>query len=545
MTPGPVAPVSKALRQFVEDEMLRAPLLFDQVIDGALEHAQASLGAMSSIQRSAVADLLHALKVQRPRLAEYYLRSLSEQVQSELARPGRPPHPPLAPADDAKPMALVDEDVVAIDVELSHTIEAIRSIAEYELRELQTFISALVGDMDVACDHNPFRAETHANALWASAQGLGLSRGHQLAYMRHAGASMALQLRKSYAASCSRLESMGIEPAAYRTLILPAGSRRGTRPGETTFSPDLYRMRDSMPTRVDTTLTFTGHLGADAPPPRESWREIARTTANRVDRQSIELVNRLFESMLADKRVPADVSQLISRLHGPAMRLTLRDGDLLDQEKHPLWRFINRLAYEAEMAPDPNDPERAQLLATAHGIIEQVSAETEQNAGLYRWSIDRLESFLHTRMTRRLAASATQIGALQKLEDRLGAQNPPSTFHGMLDVPQLDTVPAELLADGNLPAAAPGDGAEAWLDALRPGDWVRMFLQGRWVHARLLWPGERREVWLFGDGASDATWAVRRGALLMMFNERLAKTLRQRSIVASAANRVQDRIANA
>jgi hypothetical protein len=69
-----------------------------------------------------------------------------------------------------------------------------------------------------------------------------------------------------------------------------------------------------------------------------------------------------------------------------------------------------------------------------------------------------------------------------------------------------------------------------------------MFLQGRWVQPQLLWPGERREVWLFGDGASDATWAVRRGALLLMHRQALLKGLKPRSIVGSAAARVQAQI---
>jgi hypothetical protein len=71
-----------------------------------------------------------------------------------------------------------------------------------------------------------------------------------------------------------------------------------------------------------------------------------------------------------------------------------------------------------------------------------------------------------------------------------------------------------------------------------------MFLQGRWLHAQLLWPGERREVWLFGDGASDATWAVRRNALALMREQGLLKGLRQRSIVGSAAARVQQQVAS-
>ena len=548
------------MQQFVADELLRAPLLFDQLLDGTLDFARKSLPTMAPHQRPVVGDLMQALLSQRSRLGDYFMRSLQEQVDTDLAR--------QAPkgGSDGQPkrrsLALVDEEVVAMDVELSHIIEAIKSTAEYELRELQTYISSLVGDMDVSVDHNPFRAETFARAAWAAAQALPLSRGHQLAFMRYAGTPLAQLLRTAYAASTSRLESMGVEPAAHRTLILPSGARRSPRSNETTFSPDLHRMRDSMPAPLDVQLSYEGQSktsaaqgparaaapeakgGASAgTAAREHWSEIARGTTNRVDRQSIELVSRLFEAMLADSRVPDDVSVVISRLQGPAMRLAVRDAGMLDQDKHPLWHFINRLCFECEMAPDPNDPDRYQLLKTALGTVDQLVAEPEQNNGLYRWALDRFESFLHKRLTRRLAAAASQIGALQKLEDKiLAGRGTPTSFHGMLDVEELDTVPAELM-DRAAPVARGETATDAWLDSLRPGDWVRMFLQGRWVQPRLLWPGERGEVFLFGDGASDATWAIRRGALLAMHAARLAKTLKQRSIVGSAAARVQEQVA--
>ena len=44
-----------------------------------------------------------------------------------------------------------------------------------------------------------------------SAQALPLSRGHQVAYMRYASTPLAQLLRTSYAASTSRLESMGMK----------------------------------------------------------------------------------------------------------------------------------------------------------------------------------------------------------------------------------------------------------------------------------------------------------------------------------------------
>lgn len=558
-------PLSPAMRRFVDDELLRAPLLFDQLLDGTLDNARKTLPTMAPLQRATAGELMQAMLSQRRRLGDYFMRSLQDQVDAELQnKPTSSAE--AAPAPRRLSLALVDEEVVAMDVELSHIIEAIKSTAEYELRELQTYISALVGDMDVSVDHNPFRAETYARATWAAAQALPLSRGHQLAFMRSAGPALAQLLRTAYAASSSRLEAMGIEPAAHRTVILPSGARRGSRSNEVTFSPDLHSIRDTMPGPIDSPLSYDGQARTQAGPAastpafkpagasqgrasgeqREHWTEIARTTTNRVDRQSIELVSRLFDAMLTDERVPEDVRMVISRLHGPAMRLALRDSGMLDRDKHPLWRFINRMVFECEMAPDPGDPERRQLLKTALGTAEQLVAEPEQNNALYRWALDRFESFLHKRLTRRLAAAASQIGALQKLEDKLlsGRTDAPSSFHGMLDVQALDTVPADLM-EHSAPISRAETPTDAWLDSLRPGDWVRMFLQGRWVQARLLWPGERGEVFLFGDGASDATWAVRRGALLTMHAARLAKSLKERSIVGSAAARVQEQMASA
>lgn len=220
---------------------------------------------------------------------------------------------------------------------------------------------------------------------------------------------------------------------------------------------------------------------------------------------------------------------------------------MLDQDKHPLWRFVNRLAYEAEMAPDPDDPERVRLLKVAQATIDQLASEPEQTSALYKWANERLDGFLRQRLTRRLTAAASHVGALQKLEDKLAAGHTvPSTLHGMLDVPHLDTVPAELIPETPPTAPVPAEGAarDAWLDELQPGHWVRMFLQGRWVHAQLLWPGERREIWLFGDGASDATWAVRRAALALMREQGLLKGLKQRSIVGTAAARVQQQVSS-
>jgi len=546
---------SPLFQQFVEDELLRAPMLFDQVLDAVVDGGRRNLAGLHGVQRNAIGEMLQAVGAQRLRLGDYFLRSLREQVQAELRRARHPDTGAHGSPPRPRVLALVDEDEVAIEVELAHTIELVKSTAEYELRELQTFVAAMVGDLDMAHDHNPFRPAAFARATWAAAQALPLSRGHQVAFMRQCAEPLALLLRTSYAASASRLEGQGVEPAAYRTLILPSGSRRGGRSVLSTFSPDLQRMRETMPAplespaaaRQSTTVARAPAAPRPGTTPPERWTDVARDTTQRADRQAVELVSRLFEAMAADRRLPQDVVLLVSRLHGPAMRLAVRDRSLLDHDTHPLWRFLNQLAFNAEMAPEPDDPERQALLRTAQATIDQLASEPVQHAGLYRWAWERLAVFLGKRLQRRQALLATQIAVLQKADARrLAGQvhdTGPGSVSGPLDAHQLDTVPAEFI-DTNVPAAAAGSTeAEAWLQTLAVGDWVRVFLHGGWLRAQLLWLGEDRQTLLLGDGASDETWAVRARALLRLHGHGLVKTLRVRSLVGGAAQRVQQDVA--
>ncbi len=196
------------------------------------------------------------------------------------------------------------------------------------------------------------------------------------------------------------------------------------------------------------------------------------------------------------------------------------------------------------MSPDAADPERRSLLRTAQLTIDQIASEPEQHTGLYGWAWERLQSYLDKRLQRRLATLASQIGTLQKADLAATRRDAPhSTLSGPLDAHQLQTVPAEFIDSDVLAAAGQAADAEAWLGALAVGDWVRMFFAGRWLQAQLLWRGEQGGTALFGDGSSDQTWAVRDRALALLHGHGLVKTLRVRSLVGSAAQRVQDDVA--
>ena len=560
--------VSGPMRRFVDDELLRAPLLADQAIEETLDHLRKTLPTMLPRERAVIGDLLQAVLTHRQHVVSYFVRSLREHITDELS-----PRPPAAPAPAAAPaqltlslaplgapsgrgsLSLVDEDEVAIDVELAHAIEAIRSVAEYELRELQTYVSALVGDMEVARDHNPFRAEAQARALWAGAQALPLSRGYQIAFMRHASLPLARVLRKAYAGASTRLEAAGVVPAMHRTLILPGGARR-PRASDITFVPDLERIRSSMPvgtvavapkpTLEQMLAQADGQiraLPADAgaaaharlrQQQRAQW--VASATTQR-QQQLIELITRLFEAILSDRELAPDVHLLLARLQAPALRVALRDPTALDQHSHPLWQMLDRIAFMSDTLPPPGHPGRENALRFVRGLLDHLSGHAVQETALYAWALERLSTFERHRFEQRCGAAAAQIASLQALEDQLHANESPLTMHGALDVAQLDTVPAELF-DGEPAPARPASSAQLWLDARRTGDWLRVLMQGRWSNAQLLWPGDRGELWLLADSASDATWAVRRGALLTLHAANLLDALVPRSLMREAAKRV-------
>jgi hypothetical protein len=616
---------SDALQNFVDDELMRAPLLFEQVIEETLGAMRRDAATMNARQRTQLADVQRAMGSHRPLLVREFVRALTDHVQQELAG-GDSTRNPLPTGPGA--LSLVDESQVEVDVELSRVIEAIRSVAEHELRELMTFVSALVGDMDVARDYNPFRPEVLGRSLWEAARAMPIGQVSQLAFVHHACMPMAQLLRKSYAGASSRLEGMGVEPAVYRTIIV-FGSRRSSGQQDSFFDPQANRAESTTPLagpggrRTDTPRSVqapdivldgapspgpapaaadssragrggsgvgaapaSGPAGsttakqspsapgaATSPPaaPRLSLEQVlARTdemlrnlppdgdrhrrdhlrnlqrqqmvasASSAADRELIELIGRLFDAVLGDRRLEVDMQGLVSRLQSPAIRLALRDPATLDNYTHPVWLLMDRMALQGDLHPPPGDPERTRMLRFMHGLMDTLSQEQSRDSDAFRWARERVMSYERSRFEQRRGAAEAELHSLQALEDRSMAGGPPPTIPGALDVGQLDTVPADLL-DTLLAAQQadepPSDAAQ-WLTVRRSGEWVRMFMQGAWVNAQLLWYGRHREYWLFADGASANTWAVRRRALERMLQMQLLSSLAPRSLIRDAASRV-------
>lgn len=527
-------PTSPQLQRFIEDELARAPLLIDQVLQSIADVPLRFDPTATSVQRRQVVDQHEALGRHRPFMVKAFCETLRQQVgqaaqeQAAAVRGVR-----LEEADELS-LSLVDEDEVATDVALQRATVEVHSTCEYELRELQSFTSALVGDVHVAHETNPFRPEAYARALLSAVRAMPVPVGEQLALMRRAVPVMAQALRKAYAGACTRLESEGVEPGTYRTIVMPPGTP-GPRTQVHAPRADLHALRDSMPVPLDmdpaTLAPSPAAAAASRPAPRSpEVPGIGPSQAARIDQQLIELLTRLFDAILADSSLSHEVQQLLSRLQTSVVRVALRDPGMLDSYEHPVWEFMDRLAFDADRLLHEG-PTREKFLRYAHNLADNMAREPMQDAQLYRWGIERLQAFEEHQHLERCRDSQAQIDALRTQALAIDDSVPAPTDAGTLDVGSMETVPAELMESPQGSAATEG------LPEAGPGDWLCVFLQGSWRELQVLWTDARGELWLLRQGGGR-TFALKRSALQQLHAAGLAEPLAPASLVQHAAQQV-------
>jgi len=495
-------PRTPTLNEFVDDEMLRAPLLFDQVTDAVVELWRQTMGG--ALRHGT--DTARVLQNHRGDLVAHAVRSLRQQIRSTQGA-AAPTSAAIAPPPARLELSLIGEDEVAADIEVSRAVERVKSMAEFELRELQAYTSALVGDFNVSKDTNPFRPEAYVRALWDGAQSLPLNRGAQAAFLHDAADPLARTLRQGYAAACTRLDEQGVEPAVYRTIVVSPSSRGPSAEQTLAFGVSLQEIRDSLPMPLDEpTSSAQGALGGGP----------------RVDQQLVDLLSRLFDAIQSDRHLTPACLALLLRLHPTALRLAVHDTTMLDDYDHPVWRFMDRLAFGISTA---HVIEHDRWLSFARQLVDHLVGDGAADTARFEWALSRIEAYERHCFERAVLVAQPEITNLQLATDR-SAQP--------IDVGTMDTVPAELLPDASASATTPA----ATSLQLRPGQHMRAYLQGDWRQLQLLWTDELGEVWLLADAAAPRHWALRLSAVERLAAEKLAIPLRPRSLVRSAADRM-------
>lgn len=248
------------------------------------------------------------------------------------------------------------------------------------------------------------------------------------------------------------------------------------------------------------------------------------------DAQLIELLARLFDAIQNDPSLSAPTTGLLQRLQPTALRLALVDGTSLDAYDHPIWHFMDHLAFDIESSTPALRP---RLLGLCRNLLDHLAAADAPQANQFSWAIVRLAAARRHALAHALTTAAPQIDRLQ----RFSCAGPGNNSAAMLlDIGTLDTVPADLMpANEPLPAST---SALSLAQTCQPGASLRVYLQGEWRQLMSLWQDDGHELLLLLEPAADRLWALRQPALARLLAENLARPLHVRSLVRRAADQV-------
>jgi len=445
-------PITAQLQRFVDDELLRAaPLAEETAALSLAQLKQPREGMLNKSEREHYYELMQALPKHKTTYVRTFSESLRQVVMADMLGTDTVVSPGASLPVKARGLELMDEARIQEDIEILGAAQLISGSAEWEFRELQTFTATLAGQTHVTSDSNPLRPLAYARALWDAVCAVTPVPVQRVILLRTSAGVMSGQLKKAWAAACTRLEAQGVEPGLYRTVVMPGGPmvhRSSTH--DLTQPGALEEILSSMPSaqssskgaatghparvihpqspafelvlnKLDGLLTSANKSGT-APPTSPQLREhratLLASVPDTVDRQIVELLSRLFEAVLSDPRLPPAFRTVMARLQVSALRVALIDPTMVQSHDHVVWQLMNRIGSAAETYTRTTDPRWTALLAYCETLVDDIQRASVQDTQLYRLSLSRLDAFLAEQLREQQIRAQPAIDTLIRIEQR-------------------------------------------------------------------------------------------------------------------------------
>jgi len=145
---------------------------------------------------------------------------------------------------------------------------------------------------------------------------------------------------------------------------------------------------------------------------RAHREELIQASTGKLDHMVIDVVGSLFDQILSDSRVPPQMAREIARLQLPVLRVALNDATFFSTRRHPVRRFINRIASLANAFDDFNDGPGAQFLLRVRKLVDEIIEGDFDQIELYAAKVAELESFI----AQQTEGEVEKTGAVTTLE---------------------------------------------------------------------------------------------------------------------------------
>jgi hypothetical protein len=451
--------------------------LVNTTANAVVDRLCVSLGGQVQLSlRAAEREVLFNAHLDLTRKSGLFLTRFSDELTRQVhvdLQPRDSARRSPAPTTDWQSLSLVDDQEVEDQMVASRLGQDIAHACEWELREMATYVAAVLGWPHADEERSPLRAEVIGRAIARAIDAITATPEAQKLLAREFGLAMSHAMPACYREILGNLQARGVKPVGLRVRPLdvtggghhtghanadsgiprsrefdstsgsaraaqgqfghtgPSGLHRGGGGGDVQLMALLRRLTAlaSQPADLDalgphsnsgmsTGLgsnsglggwasgaapllgRFGGEHGEGLPPlmapnlihaHREALREASPGQLNHL---VIDVVASLFDQILSDSRVPPQMARLMARLQLPVLRVALSDASFFSSRKHPVRRFVNRLASLAGAFDAFDvDPGR-QFLAQAEALVQEIVDGDFDLVDVYASKLVLLESFI-------------------------------------------------------------------------------------------------------------------------------------------------------
>lgn len=155
---------------------------------------------------------------------------------------------------------------------------------------------------------------------------------------------------------------------------------------------------------------------------RQHRDELMRASTGALDHMVIDVVGALFDQVLSDPKVAPAMARQIARLQLPVLRVALKDVGFFSTRKHPVRRFVNRIASLAAAYDDFEDGPGKEFLAKVRTLVQQIVEGDFDQMELYESKLGELEALIQEQTAKDHPEHAQAAALLDNKETELRIQ---------------------------------------------------------------------------------------------------------------------------
>ena len=154
---------------------------------------------------------------------------------------------------------------------------------------------------------------------------------------------------------------------------------------------------------------------------RAHREELVQASTGKLDHMVIDVVGSLFDQILSDTRVPPQMARQIARLQLPVLRVALNDSSFFSSRRHPVRRFVNRIASLACAFDDFDAGPGKLFLARVSSLVQEIVDGDFDQITIYAAKLAALEAFI-AEETQGAVEQTGAVGTLATKESELRLQ---------------------------------------------------------------------------------------------------------------------------